>query len=85
VAPKQSKQSRRRSVRPKPRPIHENIKTFRLRLNLSHRELAAKLDLDETTISHWERGKSAPAGTRLARVADALGVSVGELFGERAA
>lgn len=62
------------------RPIHQRIKTLRTEAGLSQRALAAKCGVDETAVSHWENGASAPNGNRLALVADALGVSVGELF-----
>ena len=65
-------------------PIHANIARLRGERGLSQSELAAKLEIDETSVSHWENGHSAPSRSRLHRVAEILGVTVGELFGEAA-
>jgi transcriptional regulator with XRE-family HTH domain len=62
------------------RPIHRNIAALREALGLSQSALAAKLRVDETAVSHWEHGRSAPRGSRLERVASALGVTVPDLF-----
>jgi transcriptional regulator with XRE-family HTH domain len=64
------------------RPIHRNIARLRGEAGLSQSELAAKCEVDETSVSHWERGRSAPTGKRQDLVAAALGVSVPDLFRE---
>lgn len=66
------------------RPIHRNIATLREAAKLSQSQLAAKCKVDETSVSHWEHGRSAPRGSRLESVAKALGVTVPDLFREAA-
>lgn len=65
-------------------PVHANIARLRREHGLSQSELAAKLDIDETAVSHWETGHSAPNRSRLHLVAEIFGVTVGELFTEAA-
>lgn len=60
------------------------LAAVRKRAGLSQSELAARLNIDETAISHWENGKSSPAGGRLVLVADVLGCTIDELFREAA-
>lgn len=64
----------------KRKSIHELIRSLREAANLSQRDLALKLKVDETAVSHWETGKSAPKRARLAQVAKALGVSTDDLL-----
>lgn len=66
------------------RPIHANIARLRKNKKLSQSELAVLVEVDETAVSHWERGRSAPKGARLPLVADALGVTLDELLREAA-
>lgn len=66
------------------RAIHARILELRRDAGLTQRELADLCGVDVTAVSHWEKGKSAPNGRRLPVVADALGVSIAELFGEAA-
>lgn len=66
------------------RPIHERIRRLREEQNLSQLDLAEMCGLDKTTVSHWERGKSAPRWWLMPRVAAALGVTVDELTSEAA-
>ncbi len=49
---------------------------------MSQSQLAERLGIDETAISHWENGTSSPKGARLPDVAKALGVTIDELFRE---
>jgi transcriptional regulator with XRE-family HTH domain len=70
--------------RKKTRTIHARIAELRQRAGLSQRDLARLLDLDETSISHWENGLSSPKGSRLPAVAEALGVTIDDLFREAA-
>lgn len=69
------KTKRRRPLR----PIHARIKQLRLKRGLSQQALAKKCGLDKTTVSHWERGKSAPRWWLEPKVAAALDVTVDEL------
>jgi transcriptional regulator with XRE-family HTH domain len=70
--------------RKKRRAIHARILALRTLAKLSQSELAALCGVDETAVSHWENGLSAPKGSRLPVVANALGVTLDELFGEAA-
>jgi transcriptional regulator with XRE-family HTH domain len=65
---------------PKRRPIHARIAALRAEKGLSQRDLAKIVGVDETAVSHWETGSSAPNGRRLPIVAQALGVTIDELF-----
>lgn len=73
---------RTKTKRPELRPIHLNIAALRDESGLSQSQLAAKCGVVETAVSHWERGLSSPSGKRLPLVAEALGVSVSDLFNE---
>jgi transcriptional regulator with XRE-family HTH domain len=66
------------------RAIHARIAELRRAKGLSQQGLAKLLGIDETSISHWENGLSAPKGRRLPAVAAALDVTLDELFGEAA-
>jgi transcriptional regulator with XRE-family HTH domain len=49
---------------------------------MSQADLAEKCSVDKSAVSHWENGISAPKGSRIPAVANALGVTIDELFGE---
>lgn len=66
--------------RKKPRAIHARIAELRKAAGLSQSELAKRCGVDETAVSHWENEHSAPTGSRLPIVAEALGVTIDELF-----
>jgi transcriptional regulator with XRE-family HTH domain len=68
----------------KRRAIHDRLADLRRAAGLSQSQLAGIVGVDETAVSHWETGRSAPSGTRLEAVADALGVTVSDLFREAA-
>ena len=56
------------------------MREARLRLDLTQRELAARLGLDQSQIARWETGRKEP-GVRVAvRVAEALGTTVDQLW-----
>ena len=62
--------------------LGQRIKRFRLALTLSQPELAAIVRVDHATLSRWETDKRSPRSPAVQRaLADALGVSVGELMG----
>jgi transcriptional regulator with XRE-family HTH domain len=67
--------------RPK-RAIHANIARLRTDRGLSQSELAKACGVDETAVSHWETGHSAPKGSRLPIVAEVLGTTIDELYRE---
>lgn len=67
-------------------PIHGRIAELRERKSWSQEDLAAKLGVDKTAVSHWETGFARPDMGRLPAIAAALGVSVDQLIrGEEAA
>lgn len=66
------------------RAIHGNIAHLRSERGMSQSQLAEKCGVDETAVSHWETGHSAPKGSRLPIVAEVLGVTIDDLFREAA-
>lgn len=56
------------------------LKELREKRNLTQKELAEKLRISDKTISKWETGKGLPDITLVAPLAEALGISVAELF-----
>jgi transcriptional regulator with XRE-family HTH domain len=64
--------------------VHGNIKRLRIERGLTQAELGAAVEADNTVVSHWERGESAPGIDRLPAVAAALGVTVDDLLSNEA-
>jgi len=62
--------------------IAEKIKHFRTAKNLSQKELATSIGMDQAQYSRMESGKVEPTVSSLEKIADALDVSVAELFSE---
>ena len=62
-----------------------NIKSARLAANLKQSELAAMLNVGQTTISNWETGYSSPDIESLKKMAYIFKVSVDELLGDEKA
>jgi len=60
--------------------LGNNIKLYRQLKDLSQGELAKKLGVIQSTLSHWERGSRMLSGSSLILVSSALGVEVWELF-----
>lgn len=60
--------------------IGDNIKRIRLAKNLSQKEVTISSKLDSAQYSRIETGKTDPSVTTLERIAQALGVSLAELF-----
>ena len=58
----------------------ERVRELRLARGLSQEELAFRADIHRTYLSDIERGKRNPALRNIAAIADALGVSLSELF-----
>lgn len=56
------------------------IQQRRRELNITQRELAERLGVTDRAVSKWETGKSFPDVAMLKPLAEALGVSVGELL-----
>ena len=59
----------------------DNLKTIRKLKGMTQEELAIKTNVVRQTVSKWEKGLSVPDVEMTARIADALGVSIGELLG----
>lgn len=55
---------------------------MRKKRSLTQNDIAEKLSITPQAISKWERGEGLPDVTLFPAIADALGVSVGALFGE---
>ncbi len=64
--------------------IGERIKEARKRADKTQMEIARTLKLSMQAVSQWERNATVPDARHLAALADALGVTVGELYGEAA-
>lgn len=61
-------------------PIHGRIAELRKARELTQQDLAAKIGVDETAISHWENGVARPEPLKLPGLASTLGVTVDELI-----
>ena len=57
-----------------------NIKTLRLNKRLTLGQLATLLEVDQTAVSQWETGVSAPRADKLPELAKILGCTIDELF-----
>jgi len=65
---------------------HSRLAALRAERGLTQSQLGEKCGTDKTVVWHWEKGDSAPRADMLPLVADALGVSIDDLFtGSRAA
>ena len=60
--------------------LGKTIAKYRKLQNLTQAELAAKLDVHQTQIAHWEKGRSKPRQDSLARLAEAFEIEVEELL-----
>jgi transcriptional regulator with XRE-family HTH domain len=59
--------------------IGDQIKRIRTAKNLSQKEVALSLDMDQAQFSRIENGKTDPAFSTIEKVAQALGVGLAEL------
>ncbi len=59
----------------------ENIRKYRTKLNLTQEDFASKIGISGQAVSKWETNDSLPDTAILPDVADALGVSLDQLFG----
>ena len=57
-----------------------NIKSLRLKKNISQETLADILGVNQTAVSQWEMGKSNPASNKLPKLAEVLQCSIDNLF-----
>lgn len=63
--------------------LANHIRSFRLRRKMTQAQLASELGVQYQTVSKWETGISVPDTMMLPRLADALEVTIDELFGRR--
>ena len=64
--------------------LSQNIKRFRTARNLTQEQLAEALGVSAQAVSKWETSETYPDGTLLVPLAQKLGVSLDELFGNTA-
>jgi transcriptional regulator with XRE-family HTH domain len=62
--------------------IGDKIKLIRTNKNLSQKELALSIGIDQAQYSRMESGKVEPTLSSLEKIAEALGIKIAELFGE---
>lgn len=65
------------------RTLGEAIGAARRKAGLTVEALAKKIDVTKQAVSSWETDVSVPRSDHLPGLARALGVTVGELFGEQ--
>lgn len=58
-----------------------NIQVLRENAGLSKVEVARRLGLDKSAVSHWENGTAIPRADKLPLLADMFGCSIDELYG----
>lgn len=63
--------------------LAENVRTLRKARQLSQEELAAVVEIDQTDVSHIENARANPTVIVLERLAQALDVTLPELFETR--
>ena len=63
--------------------LGDRIRMHRARLHMTQTQLAERIGVSLTTISAIETGQTDPRVSRIAAIADALGVSVDYLLGRR--
>lgn len=66
------------------RVLHARIKSLREERGLTQEELGQRIGTDKAAVCHWENGDYAPNSHSLPLLADALGVTIDELYGEAA-
>lgn len=47
---------------------------------MTQKELADKLNVDQTAVSQWERGEAMPRADKLPEIAKILGCTIDDLF-----
>lgn len=61
------------------------IRELRTKVEMTSDELAEKMSLDASTVRKWESGAANPRADKLPAIAEALGCTIGELYGEKPA
>ena len=57
-----------------------NLKKIREARNITQMELAAKIEVPQSTIASWETGRAFPRAEKLPAIAKALGCTIDELL-----
>ncbi|GAB2021688.1 hypothetical protein RyT2_07620 [Pseudolactococcus yaeyamensis] len=60
--------------------LPERLKTLRLKIGLTQKEISKKLNVSQSTYSDWEKGKMKPKN--LQQIADFFDVSINYLSGQ---
>ena len=60
--------------------LGENLKRIRTEKGISQGDIARALEMDKSFVSNIENGKTNPTLATIAKLAKAIGVSVGELM-----
>ncbi len=60
--------------------LGKNLKRIRTAKGISQGEISRKLEVDKSFVSNIENGKTNPTLATIAKIAKAIGVSVGELM-----
>lgn len=60
--------------------LKHQIVYWRIKRNLSQRELADKIGVSQQAVAKWENGSSKPTLDNVQNIADALDVSLTDLF-----
>ena len=58
------------------------IKSRRINLGLTHKQLAEKMDTTVTTISKWENGHVEPSLSNFVKLCEVLGMKVEDFIGK---
>lgn len=69
---------------PKLSKLARQIRAIRKERQMTQETLASKLAVDKSAIAHWETGNNAPRSDMVPRIAEALEVTVAQLYGEAA-
>ena len=67
-------------MKPLSQKLGENLKRIRTKKGISQGDIARTLDVHKGYISNIENGKTNPTLATIAKLAKAIGVSVGELM-----
>ncbi|MEX0775121.1 MAG: helix-turn-helix transcriptional regulator [Phycisphaeraceae bacterium] len=63
------------------RALSKGLRAAREAAALTQQELASRTGIDQSTLAHYERGHRTPSAGNLAKLADALHVTVDQLLG----
>lgn len=58
----------------------ENFKSARIKNGLTQKQIAEKLNIDRSSIAHYESGDSVPGTKNIQKICDMLNLSFEELF-----